>query len=164
AVCPADTGVPARHPPPHLLFARRLGRHLTGLDPPSPVMPPPPGDGDVFLESRHLEGEGPVGIEAEAAAVEHQLVLPADLVEISERQPRLGDPGHRDRKPRALLPGSEGRAMGNEQQLSTGLEQGLADILGPDALADRPSEPYAAKHDWPRRRSRREYPLLVEHP
>ena len=44
-----------------------------------------------------------IGIEHERGAVEHQLVLPADLIEIDQRQPALGDARHRDRQPHIAL-------------------------------------------------------------
>ena len=56
----------------------------------------PGDDRDRLLELRHLEGERAVGVEAEGAAVEDQLVLAAALVDVDQRQAGLDDAGERD--------------------------------------------------------------------
>ena len=55
-----------------------------------------------------------------------------------------------------------GRGVGDEQDFAAGLEDAFDRVRTPDVLADRNADAHAAEHDRPRRRPRREHPLLVE--
>ena len=130
---------------------------------PAVVAAPPFGQRDRLLEHRHLQGQRAVGIEHEGSAIEHQLVLPADLVEIGHRQPRLGDPRHHQVQAHVILVALERRAIGHQQDFGPGLGQRLAGFFGPDILADRHAEAHALEGDGAGSRARLEHPLLVEH-
>ena len=105
-------------------------------------------------------------MQPERGAVEHQLVLPADLVDVDQRQAALGDARDRDVEPHVVLVAPVGRAVRHDQDLGAGLGQALDHVLGrptPDVLADRDADPHAAEIDRAGHRPRREHALLVEH-
>ena len=90
-----------------------------------------------------------IGVERERRAVEHQFVLAADLVEIDQRQPALGDAGDRDRQPQIVLVARIGRAVRHDQDFRAGLGEAFDDVfvffgfLQPDVLADGNADPDA---------------------
>ena len=129
---------------------------------PAAVLAAPFGDGERDLPCGKLHGDLLVGIEHERCPVEHELVLTADLVDIDERPPRLGDPRLRDAVAGLLLAHPIRRAVGNDQDLRARLHQGLAHLLGPDVLADRHAERHAAKWNGRGEWARREHALFVE--
>ena len=110
-----------------------------------------------------------VSIERERGAVEHQFVLPADLVEIDQRQAALGDARYRDRQPEIVLVARIGRAVRHHQNFRAGLGQALDDVFvffglfEPDVLADGDADANALDGQRARRRSAREQALFVEH-
>ena len=119
-----------------------------------------------LAERRQLERERAVGIERERGAVEHQLVLAADLVDVDERQAALGDARDRDVEADVALVAPIGRAVRHDQHFGAGLGQALDHSRAPqcpDILADRHAEAHAAEVDRPGQRARREHALLVEH-
>ena len=109
-----------------------------------------------------MRAEAAVGVERERAAVEDELVLAADHVEIDEREAALDHPRDRDVLADGELVALIRRGVGNEQDLAAGFEDAFDRVRPPDVLADRNPDPDAAKHDRPRRRPGREHPLLVE--
>ena len=133
------------------------------------AVPGEPQRGDALLERRQLRSEREIAVERERRAVEHQLVLAADLVEIDQRQAAFGDPRHRHRQPHVVLVAGIGRAVRHQNDLGAGLGQRLDHVLvvlglfQPDVLADRHADPHAAHGDGARGRSARKQPLLVEH-
>ena len=118
---------------------------------------------DHRAKGRKLDGEAAVGVERERGALEHELVLPADHVEIDQRQAALDHARHRDVLADDELVALIGRGVADEQDLAAGLEDALDRVRPPDVLADRDADPDAAKDDRPRRRAGDEHPLLVEH-
>ncbi len=118
---------------------------------------------DAFAERRKLEGERAVGIEAERTAVEHDLVLSADGVEIDQRQAALDHARDRDVEPHLRLVAMVGRAVRHQQDLAAGLRDAFDDVRPPDVLADRNTDAHALEHDRARHWPRRKHPLLVEH-
>ena len=114
------------------------------------------------LELLHLEGERPVAVQAEGAAVEDELVLPAHLVGVDHRQPGLDDARHRDLH--ALVPfvAPIGRAVRHDQKLGARLRQALRHVGHPDVLADRQADAHAAEIHRPGQRPRLEHADLVE--
>ena len=109
-----------------------------------------------------MRAEAAVGVERERAAVEDELVLAADHVEIDEREAALDHPRDRDVLADGELVALIRRGVGNEQDLAAGFEDAFDRVRPPDVLADRNPDPDAAKHDRPRRRPGRKHPLLVE--
>ena len=123
---------------------------------------------DGFTKVRELEGERAIGVQAERRAVEHKLVLAADLVHIDERQIAFGDARHGDVESNLVLVAGIRRAVGHDHQLGTGLGEAFDHVLvvapfGPDVLADGNAEAHTAEIDRPGRRPRREDAALVEH-
>ena len=53
-------------------------------------------DRHILAKGRKLGGKRAVGVEHEGGAVEHELVLAANLVEIDQRQPAFRHPRHRE--------------------------------------------------------------------
>ena len=109
-----------------------------------------------------MHGEAAVGVEGEGGALEHQLVLAADEVEIDQRQAALDDAGDRDALTDRELVALVRRGVGDEQDLAAGLEDAFDRIRPPDVLADRHADAHAAKDDRAGRGARREHPLFVE--
>src|SRR5690606_28155017 len=72
-------------------------------------------DVDAFLELRRAEYEPALRVERERAAVEHELVLAADHVEIHDRQPGLPRPRREHALARAVLLDVKRRAVDHEQ-------------------------------------------------
>ena len=116
-----------------------------------------------------MRGDGQIGVERERGAVEHQFILPADLVQINQRQPALGDAGNRDRKPEIVLVARVRRAVRHHQDFRAGLGEALDDVLvvlgffEPDVLADRHADAHALHRHRARRGPAREQALFVEH-
>ena len=100
----------------------------------------PAGQRQRLDEAGRLRHQPAVGVEREGAAVEHQLVLAADLVDVEQRQPGLGHPRHGELQPQVLLAVLERRAVGDEQDLGPALGQALGHVLGPHVLADHDAE------------------------
>jgi hypothetical protein len=88
--------------------------------------------------------------------------LPADLVEVDERQPAFRDPRDRDAEPLVGLAAPIGRAVRHEQDLAAGLGDALDDLVAPNVLADRDADAETANHHRAGQRPRLEHPLLVE--
>ena len=87
-----------------------------------------------------LRHEAAIGVEHERGAVEHQLVLAADLVAVDQRQAGLGDPRDREVEAHVLLVVLERRAVRHDQDLGAGLLEALGDVPGPHVLADHAAE------------------------
>src|SRR3546814_18510616 len=78
----------------------------------------PVGDALLLLPVDQPVQGAPVAVENEGATVEHQLVLPADAVEIDERQPRLGDAvGEHPAQPTVVLVDLTGAAAARPKPL-----------------------------------------------
>ena len=129
---------------------------------PARVAPLPDRARHHRAEGGQLRAEAAVGVERERAAVEHELVLSADHVEIDERQAALDDARHGDVLANGELVALVRRGVGDEQNFAARFEDAFDRVGTPDVLADRNADAHAAKHDRPRRRARREHALLVE--
>ena len=132
------------------------------------LLPLPAGDQQLLLERPALRGEAPVGVEHEGRAIEHQLVLAADLVAVDQRQAGLGDPRDREVEAHVRLVVLVGRAVGHDQDLGAGLLEPLGDVLGPHVLAHHAADaqlPAARQRERhrPGDRAGGEHALLVEH-
>ena len=119
--------------------------------------------GEVPVDPDFTLPIGQAGVEREGGAVEHQLVLAADLVQVDQRQLALLDPLQGELQAGVLLAGLERRAVDRHQRLGAVLLQALGDVGRPHVLADHDAEPPAAHVDRPRQVARREQALLVEH-
>ena len=124
---------------------------------PRPCAPPVAG------KPGSCAAERAVGVEDERAALEHQFVLAADLVEIDQRQAAFDDPRHGDVLADRELVALIGRGVGHEQDFAAGLGDALDRVRPPDVLADRHADAHAAKRRSARARARAEHALLVEH-
>ena len=139
---------------------KRAGR---GLANPVAVAALKNNGADAFRKRRQLAGERTIGVECEGAAVKHQLVLSADLIEIDQRQAAFDHARDRNRHPLVVLAAPIGRAVGRQQQLRARLDQRLDNVGAPDILADRQAKAHAAKRNRPWRRTGGEDPLFVKH-
>ena len=124
--------------------------------------PAPLGERDRLLPGGKLRGETAVGIEHEGGAVEDELVLAADLVEIEKWQAGLGDARLGLVQAHVGLGPVEGRAVGRDEDFRAVLGKALGHVGAPDVLADRHAEPDAAKGDRLRHRPLRKDALLIE--
>src|SRR5690606_31759708 len=104
-----------------------------------------------------------VAIEDERGAVENELILAADLVDIGERQPGLGHARHRDIHADVDLSPVEWRAVGYNEELGAALREALGNFICPDVFADGHADLDAAEVDRTGKRARVEHALLVEH-
>ena len=99
------------------------------------------------LEIRQLEGQRAVGVQPEARAVEHLVVLPAHHVEIDQRQPGLVHSRADHRTPDLLLVAVIGRAVRHQQKLGAAFRLRLGDVRAPRVLADRRADADRADPD-----------------
>src|SRR5262249_56183739 len=76
---------------------------------------------DDLVKGRELEGERAIGVQAERRAVEYELVLAADLVDIDQRHAALGHAGDGKVEARAGLVSRIWRAVRGDHQLVAGL-------------------------------------------
>src|SRR5205085_4270081 len=115
-----------------------------------------------------LKREGAVRLQTEGRAIEHQLILSADLIHIHDREIAFDDAGNRNIETHVPLAAGIGRAVGYDEQLGAGFGEAFDDILviaplRPDVLADRESKPDAAEACRARQRSRSKDAPLVEY-
>jgi hypothetical protein len=107
-------------------------------------------------------GEDAVGVQDEARAVEDLVVLPAQEVEVDQRQPRFDHAGHHLGLPDIHLAPVVGGAVGHQQDLGPRFGQCLGHVLEPRVLADRHPDTNRADAHGARRVARVVIPLLVE--
>ena len=117
---------------------------------------------DLLAPGGELGRERVVGIEREGGAVEHQLVLPADLINVDERQARLVHARHREIEALVGLVALERRAVDDDEDFRPRLDERLAHVWKPHVLANLEPEPHPLEDDRARRRARDEDALLVE--
>src|SRR5262249_32217639 len=65
-----------------------------------------------FLKRGKLEGQRAIRVQAKRYAIEHQLILASDLIDVDCRQPLLGNPCHRDIEPHVTLLAPIGDPLG----------------------------------------------------
>ena len=118
---------------------------------------------DAGLKRRHLKGQRTISIQPEGAAIKHQLVLSAHLIEINHRQARLLHPRHRAIQPDVEFVTLIGRAIGHQQNFAPRLGDTFHRIRAPDVLADRNANPHTLKHNRPRQRAGRKHALFIKH-
>ncbi len=114
------------------------------------------------LEEGQLRRQPPARVDGERAAVEHLVVLPADQVEVDQRQSRLDRARHGVLHAHVVLAAFIGRAVRHDQDLGPGLLQRLGDVREPDVLADGEADTAACDLDRTRRRPLEIQPLFVE--
>jgi hypothetical protein len=136
---------------------------LAGQTAPLAVLAHPLGGDDRLAESRKLERDRAVGIQPERTAVEYQFVLPAEHVEIDQRQATLDHARNRDIEAHLRLVAPIGRAVRHQQDFAARFGDALDHIRPPDVLAHRNADAHAAQDDRSRQRPRLEHALLVEH-
>ncbi len=138
----------------------RLERTLDAA--PALFTPLPHGARDHWPKGGQLHREAAVGIEREGRALEHQFVLPADHVEVDQRQAALDHAIDRDVLADRQLVALVRRGVGDEQDLAAGLENAFDWVGSPDVLADRHPDAHALKDDRAGRGAGHEHPLFVE--
>ncbi len=86
-------------------------------------------------------------VEHERRTVEHQFVLPADLVDVDDRTMRIGRPGREHALTNGTLADREGRGVDVDVQFGPGGRLlGERPERAPDVLADRDPDLHAADH------------------
>ena len=118
---------------------------------------------DRFVPARQLLHDVASRIHDERGAVEHELVLAADAIDVDERQSGLARPGADLQTPRLLLARVVGRAVRHRDHLRARFLRPPGRTREPDVLADQETDGGAVDVDDARRASRPEIPLLVEH-
>src|SRR5262249_22433486 len=147
----------------------RFDRHDEVIDAAPAIAAPLPAQRlDDLVKGRELEGERAIGVQAERRAVEYELVLAADLVDMDQRHAALGHAGDGKVEAHVVLVARIGRAVGHDHQLGAGLGKAFNHVLvvapfGPDIFADRNADAHAAEIDRTGRRPRREDASFVEH-
>ena len=137
------------------MFAGDAGPAAAGV-------PRPVGDQHRLLPVGHLDHGPAVGIDDERRAVECQLVLPADPIEIGQRKAGGCDPAFDQVPADVVLVELIGTAVGDQQQFGTGIDEVGADVVEPDILADRKTDPDPAKGERLGQRPGGEHPLFIE--
>ena len=135
---------------------------LARLDPPLASRARERDEAQLLAEGRHLEGEARIGIETEGRTIKDQFILPADLVQIDERQAAFGHTRHSDIEAGIALVTLVGRAIRHQEDFRAGLSETFDDFRSPDILADRQTDAEAAQHHRPRQRALIEDTLFIE--
>ena len=100
----------------------------------------------VSVQNGSAHASAPSALIDERPAVEDELVLPADLVDVGERQPGLGDAVARQVAAAAAnFSTSNGEPFGTSSSSAPCAREVLRDVGEPDVLADRQPEPDAAE-------------------
>ncbi len=112
---------------------------------------------------RQLRAEGRVAVHHEGIAVEDQLVLAADQVDVDRRHPLRDDMLAHRVQAHVLLAHVKWRAVQHQQHLSAGGARACRRLRVPGILADIDAEAHALdlEHEW--RIGRRKIAPLVEH-
>ena len=136
---------------------------LAGVRPP-PLSPAPKRhQHHRLVKLRQLRHQSPAGVQHHRRPVEHLIILPADHVEVDQRQPRLHHPRHHQVQPQVRLAPVIRRAIRHQQDLRPRLGQCLCHIRVPGILADRRPDPHAAHHIRPMHIGRGKHPPLIKH-
>ena len=122
----------------------------------------PAGERQRLAPEGKQAGQRAVGVHHERAAVEDELVLSADLVDVRERHARLGRAHPRELETMRELLDLEGRSVGDEQQLRAALRQVGGDRVEPDVFADRKAQADVPERHRLRQRAGLEDALLIE--
>src|SRR5579875_1401727 len=125
-----------------------------------PALPNRPGD--HRREGGQLKGERAIGIEAKRCPIEDKLILPAQLIEIEERQFAFNDPRNGNRKPLIRLAAMVGRTIRNKKNLAARLGNTFDRVRAPDILADGKTEAHAFEGHRPWHGAWREHALFVK--
>ena len=88
---------------PRLFFLLGQAGNVAPCHRPAALATPPFGNGHRLFEHRHLQCKAPVGVEHERRAIEHQFILPANLIEIGKRQAAFRYPRHHEVKAHVIL-------------------------------------------------------------
>ena len=123
----------------------------------------PFGERDGFNKGRQLKREAAVSVEAERAAVKHQLILPAHLIDIDQWQAALGHAGDDGVQPLQQTPAPIGRAIGHDENFSARLGQAFHHILAPDVFADWDADAHAVDGNRTRHGACIKDALFIEH-
>src|SRR5258707_6187968 len=123
---------------------------------------------DNFAKGRELEGQPAIGVEGKRGAIEDELVLAADLVDVDQRDAALGHAGYRDVETQFVLVTSVRRSVGHDHQLGARLAEAFHYVFvvtpfGPNVLTDRKADAHASEIDGTGRRPGREQPPFVKH-
>src|SRR5262249_29625988 len=118
--------------------------------------------GEGLVPRRKLLRDFAFAIDHERRAVEHELVLAADAIDIDHRQARLPHPRGDDLAAQRLLPRVIGRSVGNDDDLGARLARAPRGTGKPDVLADDDAHAHTGDVDQTRLASRLEVALLVE--
>ena len=118
---------------------------------------------DRLMPCRKLLRNGTVAIDDERCAIEHQLVLTADPVDVDDRQAGLAGAGAHLRKTECLLMSVIRRPVRHDDQLGAGRFRERRRGGEPDVLADDRRAPDAVDVEDAGFAVRREITLLVEH-
>ncbi len=123
---------------------------------------------DNFAKGRELEGQPAIGVEGKRGAIEDELVLAADLVDIDQRDAALGHAGDRDVETHLVLVTGVRRSVGHDHQLGARLAEAFHYVFvvtpfGPNVLTDRKADAHASEIDGTGRRPGREQPPFVKH-
>ena len=109
-----------------------------------------------------LPSDLPARVDDKGGAVEDELILPANAIEIRKRQAGIGNAALGQREPHIVLVDLIGAAIGHDHELSAPPRQMLAYAIDPDIFADRHTDFHTAKIDRIGRRAGLEQAQLVE--
>ena len=104
-----------------------------------------------------------LAVDHERRAVEDELVLSTNPIDVDDGQAGFPGPRRHDIAPQRLLPGVIRRTVGHDQYLCTRLLRGTCGSRKPDVLADDDADPDSCHLNHTGFTARREIPLFVEY-
>ena len=135
-----------------------------GFDAGPAVIPAYPfGHGQMLDELLRSRDQTAVGIQREGTTIEDQLILPADLVHIDQRQFSFGHTCHRMVHAHIDLVSLIGAAIDDDQNFRTGLHQRLGHIRRPHVFTNGEAEAHAPEVHGARKFACIKYTLFIEH-
>ena len=120
--------------------------------------------GDAGLELRQLGCQSAAGVQHERGAVKHLIVLPADHVQIDQRQPGFHHARHHQIGAHGRFAAVIGRSVRHQQYLCARFRQRFTHFGMPSVFADRAADAQRANAVGALRRRGREDALFVKHP
>ena len=140
-----------------ILLAELAGRAGPAARPTRPLR-----QSDRIVPIGQLVRQRAGGVQHKRRAIEHQFILPANAVQIDERQAGFHHTGDGEVQPAIILAHFERAAIGHDQQFRAGFGQAFAYVRRPHVLAHRHADAHPTQVHWARQGPGAEQAFFVE--